>query len=64
MSIKEVMAEIASDCESDARGLNGQKFNGRVVATQLGNQLAMIQRIALAVAELDSRVDGVSQSIK
>ena len=55
MSIREVMEEIASDCESDAKELDGQEFNGRNVATQIGRQLAMIRQIALCVAELDDR---------
>jgi len=55
--IKEAMAEIANDCQSDAESLDGQPFNGKVVATQLGNQLAMIRQIALAVAQLENRLN-------
>ena len=61
MVIKELMAEIANDCQSDAELLDGQPFNGKVVATQLANQLAMIQAIAQAVSQLESRLELVTK---
>jgi hypothetical protein len=46
MSAVDVLREIEADAERDAAALDGQAFNGRVVAEQFGNTLAMVQALA------------------
>ena len=41
---------IAEDMENDAKSLDGQPFNGKVVAAQLFKNCAAIQAIALILA--------------
>ena len=44
--ILKVCEQIRQDCENDANGLDGQPFNGKTMATQMGNQLAMIATLS------------------
>lgn len=48
---------IQQDCENDAAGLDGQEFNGRTVATQLGQTLAMVSAVAHVVDDLVAFLD-------
>lgn len=50
--IAEVMREVQKDCKAEAMALDGQPFDGRTVATQLGNMLAEISAVAKAVEVL------------
>jgi hypothetical protein len=46
-----VLEEVEKDCKEDASKLDGQPFNGKTVATQLGYQLAAISAIAQVLKE-------------
>lgn len=51
---------IAEDAEADAAALDGQPFTGAVVAREMGEQLAMIHRLAMMVADLyDDQAGGL-----
>ena len=47
----QVLELVAKDCEEDAAKLDGQPFDGKTVATQLGYQLAAIKAIADVLKE-------------
>ena len=48
----EILDDIASDMQNDARAFDGKPFNGRTVAEYFGNQGAAIQALAKIVREL------------
>jgi hypothetical protein len=47
--IVKVMRDVQEDCRSEAMALDGQPFDGKTVATQLGNMLAEISAVAKAI---------------
>lgn len=57
MTPAEVCRAIAADCETDALALDGQPFDGRHIATQFGNTLAMLSALAKVTAELLDHYD-------
>lgn len=48
----EVLNDIIQDVEKDIKALEGVPCSGRVVATQFGNQAAMIQALASIIKSL------------
>ena len=51
-----VLAMIVEDAEDDAKKLDGQPFDGRTVATNLGQMYASIQALAKIVkTDIESR---------
>ena len=49
---KQVLKEIASDMEADAKNFDGKPFNGKTVATYFGNQGAAISALAKIIETL------------
>ncbi len=60
--VRSTCALIAEDMERDAKTLDGQPFNGRVVATQFGNHCAAVRALALAVSSLADEIAEAQRS--
>ena len=49
---RDALKAIEEDMAADTKNFDGQPFNGRTVATQLGNQAAAIAALAVIVDTL------------
>lgn len=58
-TLKESLRLIREDCRADAASLDGQPFTGRVVATQFGNVLAMVDALAASLVVLVDQIDAM-----
>ena len=56
--IIKVMKAVAQDVEDDASNFEGKDFNGKNVATYLGNHGAAIKAVANAVKEILQELEG------
>lgn len=60
--MRKALQAIAEDCVEDAKKLDGQPVNGHVLATQFGQQLAMIGALANINLVLLDRIDKLEQA--
>lgn len=58
----EICRQVSADVENDAKHFDGQPFNGKTMATYMGNHGAAINALANVLERVVKEIDGIKKA--